>query len=83
VGDVLSGGSSGSVAIRLSGTVGFGSAGGASALGFSGFTTVQNANATGWSGVQYGGGGSGSFTTGAAQAGGPGAQGVCLVTEFY
>lgn len=59
-------------------------AGGASVLGGGG-ESKNGANTAGANGGNYGGGGSGSKTNsgGAAQVGGAGAQGVCILTEYY
>ncbi len=58
--------------------------GGASGGGFGG-TTRQSVNAAGTAGARYGGGGSGAASNASqsARAGGNGADGVIVVTEYY
>jgi hypothetical protein len=82
-GDVLAQGSSGEYGHRLSASLGISGAGGTSAFGYGGSNIPRIATLNGNNGYPYGGGGSGAFTTGAAQTGGTGGDGICLVTEFY
>ncbi len=79
------GGSSGP-AIRLSGTVGYAGRGGDSYFGRGGVTLSQaeNGNGVGQDGNGYGSGGSGGLSNSATgKAGGAGAPGIIIVTEFY
>ena len=84
-GDLSVDGSSGGMAIRLSGTVGITGTGSASGLAYGG-TTVQYISTTDGEPAGpygYGTGGGGALTTGAAKTGGNGGHGICIVTEYY
>jgi hypothetical protein len=60
--------------------------GGASGAGMGGASKGPSSSGAGIAGNQYGGGGSGGFNANSqatARAGGAGANGVCIVTEYY
>jgi hypothetical protein len=79
-GDLNCGGDSGEAGIRLAAAQEIGGNGGRSIFGGGGVGTV---NATGGNAPNYGGGGGGAGTNGNTdRAGGNGAQGVIIVTEY-
>lgn len=81
-GDINIDGGNGTRGIRTGTTFGWSGHGGDALGGISGSTTSVNPGDTG---NNYGGGGGGasSFANGAAQAGGAGANGIVIVTEYY
>ena len=83
-GDVNIPGAYGTFGTTVNGASGVvtGGNGGSSVLGMGAVQHSVAASADGIAGSNYGGGGSGAFPAAANQAGGAGAQGICIVTEF-
>lgn len=82
-GDVNAGGNPGDPGLRQSATVAFSGAGGASYFGGPGGTRDDDAAGAAATGPGSGGGGALVSSTNTARAGGDGADGVIVVTEFY
>ena len=76
-------GGDGSAGVCFDASIGIGGGAGGDCPRFGAGAPFQGTSAAGIAAKQYGGGGGGAFAFGANRAGGAGAKGVCVVTEFY